>query len=293
MKHAEVNGRPFLPFYLRRLGVLFMIGLAHSVFVWRGDILKLYALLGMALLLFRGTPPRRLLVWASVFWAINFLMLWAGGALNDWVDVGSPDELGAIFREDSYWAIVEQRLADPYQTAWIIFQAPGVMAMFLVGLYLGRQQVFENLAAHRALFRRWLLVGGSVGVAGNLLFVFALRRELWLLAALGQSIGGPALALGYAAVFARLTPLLAALAAAGQMALTNYLLQSLVSTTLFYGYGLGWYEQVNPAPRLLLVLAIFAAQVIFSVYWMRRFRFGPLEWMWRSLTYGKAQPFLR
>jgi uncharacterized protein len=74
------------------------------------------------------------------------------------------------------------------------------------------------------------------------------------------------------------------------MALSNYLLQSLVCTTLFYSYGLGWYGSVGRAAGLVLVVIIYAAQIPLSVWWLKHFRFGPAEWVWRSLTYGKRQP---
>lgn len=117
-----------------------------------------------------------------------------------------------------------------------------------------------------------------------------------LLAFLGYALGGLALALWYASAVVLLVERpawrrrLAPLAAAGRMALTNYLLQSLVCTTLFYSYGLGLYGRVGPAGGLLLTLAIFGGQLAFSAWWLRRFRFGPVEWLWRTLTYGRRQP---
>ena len=117
----------------------------------------------------------------------------------------------------------------------------------------------------------------------------------WVLSMLALAIGGPALCLGYAATLAlllrreswkeRFRPV----AAAGQMALTNYLLQSLVCTFIFYSYGLAWYGRVGRASALALALAIYAAQLPLSLWWLRRFRFGPVEWVWRSLTYAKLQ----
>ena len=127
----------------------------------------------------------------------------------------------------------------------------------------------------------------------------AVRNEpSWqtLLAVIGQTIGAPALAMSYVAVItllvqhdawrARLGPL----AAVGRMALTNYLLQSLVATTIFYGYGFGLFGQIGPAVGILLTLAIFTAQIPLSVWWMGRFQFGPVEWLWRTLTYLRWQP---
>jgi uncharacterized protein len=109
-------------------------------------------------------------------------------------------------------------------------------------------------------------------------------------------VAAPALALFYASTILLLTQReawrrrLAPLAAVGRMALSNYLLQSLVCTTIFYSYGLALFDKVGPALGLLLTVAIFLVQVPLSVWWLRRFQFGPVEWLWRSLTYWRVQP---
>jgi uncharacterized protein len=148
---------------------------------------------------------------------------------------------------------------------------------------------------------RW---GLGLGLPLNLLHAVisetTSRTEPTLLEAVSVTawaIGAPLLALGYAAgltVLAqradwrrRLMPM----AAAGRMALSNYLMQSLVCTFIFYGYGLGLFGQIGAAAGLLLTIVIYAIQLPLSVWWLRRFRFGPAEWLWRTLTYGRRQPF--
>ena len=103
-------------------------------------------------------------------------------------------------------------------------------------------------------------------------------------------IGAPLLSFVYAAWVLLCADRLTFFAPIGQMALTNYLAQSLIATTLFYGYGFGLYDQVLPSLMLVLVLLIFAGQMVFSRFWLAQFRFGPMEWLWRSLTYGQWQP---
>jgi len=109
-------------------------------------------------------------------------------------------------------------------------------------------------------------------------------------------LGVPPLSFGYAAIIVLLVRSprwrrwLSPLAAVGRTALTNYLLQTLVCTTLFYGYGFGLFGKVGPAAGLLLSVAIYIAQLPLSVWWLRHFRFGPAEWLWRSLTYMRLQP---
>ena len=143
---------------------------------------------------------------------------------------------------------------------------------------------------------RWW--GLTVGLSGSLLITvgFALLPPISTLAILffNQTIG-PILAMGYAATLVlladqttwqqRFTPL----AAAGRMALTNYLIQSVVCTLLFNGYGLGLTGQVSAPLGVLIAIAIYALQICFSQWWLRRFTSGPMEWLWRSLTYGKIQ----
>ena len=114
-----------------------------------------------------------------------------------------------------------------------------------------------------------------------------------------NSFAIPALSLGYVCAIvllsheARWRERLRRFGSVGRMALTNYLLQSVIGTLLFYSYGLGWFGRAGAAILLIPTVLIFAAQVWFSVWWLNRFRFGPAEWAWRSLTYGKLQPLLR
>jgi uncharacterized protein len=120
-----------------------------------------------------------------------------------------------------------------------------------------------------------------------------------LLATMAQFIGAPLLALGYVSALCLLylrpawSARLRILAPVGQMALSNYLLQSIVCTLIFYSYGLGLFGRVGEALGIVLTVAIYLAQIPLSHWWMKRFKYGPAEWLWRSLTYGKAQPMRR
>ncbi|MDQ3702102.1 MAG: DUF418 domain-containing protein [Chloroflexota bacterium] len=327
MSRAEARGVAFVPLYIRRLLVLLLIGLTHAFLVWSGDILVTYALLGFLLLLFRRRSPRALLWWATamlamplLFYALSTLALAAGGA--------SPEAAAQIersFRETAtsntaraeasvrafgrgtFAEIMAQRTQDTLQSyAFLPLAAPNVLAMFLLGLYAGRRGVFRDIPGHLPLIRRVLVWGWGIGLAGNLLYATAQETTnravptgLGLLAQAGQTLGAPALCLGYAAGLVLLMQQaswrhrLAPLAAVGRMALSNYLLQSLVCTTIFYSYGLGLFGQVGPAAGILLAIVIYLAQVPLSVWWLRRFQFGPAEWLSRSLTYLRRQPIKR
>ncbi|HEX2184561.1 MAG TPA: DUF418 domain-containing protein, partial [Chloroflexota bacterium] len=324
MSRAEARGVDFVPLYVRRLLVLLAFGLIHAYLIWVGDILTWYAIFGFVLLLFRKCSPRTLLTWAAIFLLIPVLLqTLAVGALA----LGRATPEGAaeiersmaetertyrqlmeqaltVYREGSFAEITAQRARDLgvlYGT--FIFVIPNVLAMFLCGLYAGHRGIFRDIPGHLPFIRRVLVWGLIIGLIGN--FVFAMSMEaadraiptvLGLLGWIGQSIGAPALCFFYAAALTllfqqerwrrRLTPL----ASVGRMALSNYLLQSLVCTTIFYGYGLGLFGQVSPAWGLVLTVVIYVVQIPLSVWWLRHFQFGPAEWLWRSLTYLRWQP---
>ena len=325
IQRAEARGTPFVPFYLRRLAILLLIGAAHAVFIWVGDILVLYALLGAILLLFfRKRSPRTLLIWAGVFLAVAVLLpvglsglallakLTPAGASALSTNFAESEaglraeaaEAALVYATGTFAEVTLQRLSDLrliYGVA--IFLAFNALAMFLLGLYAGRRGIFQNIAAHTPLLKRLFWWGLALGAGSNIAYTvfnggseFALPTSLDVLADGVRALGAPALALGYMAGLtllmqnnawrARLSPL----AAVGRMALTNYLLQSVVATTLFYGYGFGLFGQVGPALGVLVTLAIFTAQIPLSVWWLDRFQYGPVEWLWRTLTYLRWQP---
>jgi uncharacterized protein len=178
-----------------------------------------------------------------------------------------------------------------------------ILGLFLIGLYAGRREFFQKVQTYLPFLRKalwWTLTAGVVGMltrAG----IFKLPEFLGpYVTSVGEefleTVGYLALSFSYASAIillaqrdawkARLAPL----AAVGRMALSNYLFQSVFCTTLFYSYGLGLFGKVGPAAGLALSIAIYSVQIPLSQWWLRRFRFGPLEWVWRSLTYGKPQP---
>lgn len=329
MERVEGRGGRFIPLYLRRLLVLLGIGAVHAFLIWAGDILIMYALFGFVLLLFRKARPRTTLIWAVVLILIPLLFLAGSTALLELVravpEAAASVEQGfaqteAAYRADyeraarvyaqgSFGAITAQRVYDYLSFGLVSYFALGfnVMAMFLVGLYFGKRRLFEDLPAHRPFFRRWLLGGLGLGLPLNALYATLIMgvsryEPTWplVVATVAQGIGAPLLSLGYLSALTLLygrsaawAARLSVLAPVGQMALTNYLLQSIICTLLFYGYGLGLFGKVGYAAGMALTVVIYLLQIPFSHAWMRRFRFGPAEWLWRSLTYWYRQPFRR
>ncbi|MCU0513716.1 MAG: DUF418 domain-containing protein [Anaerolineae bacterium] len=289
MRRAEGSGRSFVGFYLRRLAILFGIGLAHAILIWDGDILRVYAVAGVLLLLLRHRSDRALLALAGVITLAGLLFFGvAGDALT--VDTAAHADTVVLFVEGSYADVVAARLARP-QT--IDVQLPMVLAMFLVGLVVGRSGRLDDPERYRPLLRRawkWAL---PVGLAGNaLLLVGAVEGQSWGIS-LGVHVGAPALSFVYLCAVLLNADRLRGLAPAGQMALSNYVGQSLVATTLFYGYGFGLYDRLAAWQSFALTLILFALLAGFSAMWLRHFRFGPVEWLWRTLTYGQLQPWRR
>jgi uncharacterized protein len=327
---AEERGASIAPLYARRLAVLFVLGLAHLFLLWYGDILNTYALLGFGLLLFRQRSDRTLLLWAAGFIlvmpVVSTLLLNLPTLL-----AGSSEAAAALTKEtgERLAAVRAQTLQTFSGGTWLetvranatyFFQVfirailPVVFAIFgrfLLGLLAGRRRLFHDVPQHLPLFRKVLRVGAVVGVlcggAGVVVQQLLLRKVLlpeslpWLPYVMGvvRQLAEVGLASVYVAAFTLLFQreawqrVLSVLAPVGRMALTNYLCQTVISLALFYGFGLGLMGKLGPALSVALALGIFALQIGVSHLWLARFRFGPAEWVWRSLTYGKAQPLRR
>lgn len=316
---AEARGVASGGFLARRLAVLAVFGAIHAVFIWSGDILLTYALLGFLFLLFRKRRPRTMLVWAAILIFLpGFLLLVLGtisllatttpegaraitqaGAGQADLIRSVADSALAAYGSGSYADMVAQRLSELYLFATnIFFIAPGIFGMFLIGGAVARAGWLEDIEAHRAGIRRAVTVGLAVGLPLNLLAAYGIVMNtggavgtamLWI----GQSaqlLGAPFLALAYAGIVATMirrfpgSDLARRTAAVGRMALTNYLLQSVVMTSIFYGLGL--YGRVSFAVALLMCLVLYAAQLFLSPLWLSRFSQGPMEWLWRRLTYS-------
>ena len=327
---AERTGRAFASFYPRRLLVLGLVGLAHGVFLFLGDILFAYALAGTLLFACRGIRPRTAMWVAAALFAV--------GAAASSVVLSAPvppsptdplptwearenvtaEELERSFDDERLWAALEHKAygEGPYRTTltvnavgylgWMLIATITsfhwrVLALFFVGLALVRVGFFE---ARRASWHRRLLLLGALGlalelaVAGNALRVGTMSSgAIWPV--LANEVGATLLAGGYLgglclAVHRGVLPRLAGgLAAVGRTALTNYLAQSVVGNVLFRWYGLDLYGELSYAALMAVAVLVFGLQAAASVLWLRRFPMGPLEAVWRRLTYGSGSGTLR
>jgi uncharacterized protein len=318
LTRAESRGRSVLPVYLRRLVVMIAIGGCHITFIWWGDILASYAVTGFLLILFRRRTDRALLVWAALLIFVPHLVTTLPSVAdllkrvihNTREDQAFKDQVfAALAGNDSGQRIrmqVSQYLHHLAPVALTYF--PWTLGRFLLGYCVGRSRLLQDPLAHVAAFRKLLGWALGLGLAGSI--AMAVQRTVmrqggvippWLKVALvvPDDIGTLGMAASYVSILALLMGRpawqrrLSFLAPVGQMALTTYLSQSVVSTFLFYGWGLGLIGRVGPALCIPLTLAIFSAQILASRWWLQRFRFGPVEWLWRSLAYGKPQPMRR
>nr|WP_246851478.1 DUF418 domain-containing protein [Patulibacter sp. SYSU D01012] len=303
-------GAPFVPRFLRRLLGLFAIGAAHAVLLWQGDILTTYAVLGLVLLALRGLSPRRavriaggIVLLSALFFLVAGLDEAARGATAD-----TAERIRGATDATAYWRgsvgdVIAQRLSEMPATAalLLLLQAPSALAMFLLGLAAGKVRLFARTDELLPVLRRVAAVCLPVGVAaGGLYAAMTLGQAGTPTATFGATVdvlGSPVLATGYVAALlllfrtARGGRLRAALAPAGRMALSNYVLQSLVLALLFTGYGLGLVGHLGPLVVLGVCAAIFAGQLALSAWWLGRHRYGPIEWALRALTTWSWPPW--
>ena len=318
LMRADSRGENGGALFLRRLAVLLAIGACHLL-LWWGDIASTYAVLGVALLAFRRVSDRGLLAWALALLFVPRLVMSmpviATAVHAAMPHPADPSAFDAQFRAavlgHDYPALVIAHLRKflYFFSSVVVWYVPWLLGRFLLGYYAGRRRLFErDGAAHLALFRRLLVWGLGCAAAGAPVIVLArtgaltpsavpLPVQLGLVALIELALLGLAAAYAAAIVLLMQRPgprrWLLVLAPVGQMPLTTYLGQTVVATFLFYGWGLGLSGQLGSAACLGIAVAIFAVQVVACRLWLARFRFGPVEWLWRTLVYGRAQPMRR
>lgn len=321
LERAKAKGGDFEKIYLRRLSVLLLLGVLHFVFLWQWDILHVYALAGVMLFALRKLPDRIML-------GAGLVLALGARTLQEWLlEVGVLDPMAR--HADPYTdaaVMVRQELsaAGDYPglvanfmdfnlpdywlnglfVAWVFY----ALGRFMVGAWVGRKGWLQRSTDYLAGFRKvmwWTLPTGLLVEAGAA--AIRLRVEagllpedsLWGIA--GETVhlfGAPVLATGYVcAVVVGLhsrwaAGLLRPFRWVGRMALTNYVAQSLLYALVLFGVGpgLAMAGKIGASSVALIAVAFFALQVLLSRLWLGRFRYGPLEWVWRGLTYGKLPP---
>jgi uncharacterized protein len=316
ISRASMRGADAVRLFKRRLVGLLLIGLVHTTLIWMGDILATYAVIGFALIPFVRKSDRTVIRWAVAMLLLPIVLyaLILGGAAI-FSAQGVRFSAGAVassgvppflepavrsFATGSYIDVVKGNivftLAGVARRLLLMF-FPRVFGMFLLGFCVGRRNMFAELDRHTPLLRRVFLAGTAIGLplsyAGAVLEgnSMAAPNVLGLIETTVKSISAPTLSLAYAAglclLFQHARGLRRAFAAAGQMALTNYLMHSIVGVAIFYGIGLGLFGRVPLAVVVAGAFVLFALQTVLSRWWLSHAAFGPAEWLWRMFTYRR------
>jgi uncharacterized protein len=316
IERAKERGDLKASLFKRRLFWLLVIGLAHAYLLWAGDILSIYALMGFLLILFRKKTDRSLLKWAVILLAIpilTYILLYIlfvafappeAVAQIDAAKIEMWNEAVKTVPHSSYLQILTgynlHYIVGRYAGLIFEMRLPKLLAMFLLGFYAYRRGFFQHLSSHQSFIRRVLIYGLILGLVGNVAFAALAGAEAvfppspaGVAGVISYAFGVPALALFFIALVATLWQkaawrrLLALLAPVGRMALTNYLLQTIICVLIFYGYGFGQFGRFGAGAVTLIALAIFLFQILLSALWLDFFSYGPMEWIWRQLTYRK------
>jgi uncharacterized protein len=282
---------------VRRLAVLLAFGLIHLCLIWNGDILTEYALGGLIVLPFLF-GPRWLVAVAALASLGLYLAMQAFPPPGWWPSTSAlrqgVAEAHRIYPTGGFLDVLAFRLRElPLWAPLHAFIFPRTMGLFFLGAFAWRTGILRNPPRH-LLFA---IAAGCIGLGAALILChaggFVARGRI---GALAEPLGTILLALGYGAGIIGIAnldngkKLLGWAAPLGRMAFTNYLAQSLIFGWIFYGYGLGLFGRLGVASALAIGVAVYIGQVFFSAWWLRRYRYGPVEWLWRTLMYGAAQP---
>ena len=299
-------------FFYRRMAALFLFGVCHILFLWSGDVIHLYALLGLLTI--------GLVRWKTKYLiaiCVGLLLFPFGDQLFEWIihltdynpesmlaDYGSEKIVDTI-RNGSYLDGIRLRIHEYGSNVAVlfVFLMPVALSMFILGLVIGRKGYLQDIPRWIQKIKTPVLIIALISNAYRLFFLFGLwDLEIWKdpiwrdFFIYAMKISDTLMGLfyvwliAYAMQYSFWKKLLLPLQYVGRMALTNYLLQSFIGLLLFSSLGAKWYETLSPYQTILLAVIVFIAQVIGSQLWLRYFRFGPMEWLWRCISYWKILP---
>ncbi len=288
------------PFLFRRLFVLICFGLVHAFLIWHGDILLSYGVVGLFLVAFENRTKKTLLIWGTLLLGMSMYFyssfLYDLRALLGGYDVSKINLVKENYSSSDLAVILTQNAND-----WIysngllsgLLLSTTLLPLFLFGMFIARKRWLHKPDEHkRTILTVWFI---------SLLFFAALKMGPYLygnpvwFSYIQDNLGGTASALFYLFSITLLArsgfgkKLIKPFTYVGRMSLTNYITQSIICFILFYGIGFGLYGSVRPIVAMGIVAVVFSLQIICSRWWLARYRFGPLEWLWRSFTYKEKQ----
>ena len=298
------NDTPFAPFMFRRMGVLMIFGVVHAVLIWSGDILFTYALMGFIMIAIIRIPKKWLVTLSLVIYFVPTLLLYvllaltrsatSTNVLDGFADNEQIERAVAAYGNGSFSEIFAFRLGEffTFEIVGSITAVFMILPLIMFGAALSKFKIIERMYGMKKQLLVAMIIFIPIGIVlknipswggpkfENIFFVQSL-------------FGGPILTLGYGALFLLLfqIPFLKIItkpfATIGRMAFTTYILQSVIATLIFYSYGAGLYGKVDIVTGTWLAIGIFVIQLVAAQIWLSKFRMGPLEALWRKLSYGK------
>jgi uncharacterized protein len=326
IKRGMANGINPIPAVKRRLLFMLLLGFMHLL-IWNGDIVFFYALLSFILLPLRKFSNKTLLITGTILILSPILLYWLKmtwpvlntpaelsiqtgikleGAL---LDIKSEEEFMNMMHNGNWWDQLKGNIGGiffRYQYLIFVSRVPKVLGMFLIGYVLGRSDLYKNIGQHKKLVYWIIGIGLALGLPANYLLADHMSNsmgEYWQLKTKGlyqtiaYALGVVPLSLAYVGLFMLCyqstagKKILSVLAPVGKMAFSNYIMHSLIGNFVFLGAGLDYMGRVGPVYLTVFGIAVFIVQIIVSTIWLKYFNYGPVEWLWRSATYKKWQPF--
>ena len=320
-ENLKSKNQSFAAFFKKRMFWLFVIGSIHLSFFWIGDILSLYAVLGFGLLFFIETENKKLIKWAIVLLLLPILntilihyfnidypriFLEINAKIIRFFHLESQEFMGlagtnwtAMIKNENLLTFFEINISNIFERIFYLLMEGRpfkVFGIFLIGIWFGRKIIHSNLLYNNTLLKKIALYGFLIGLPISISRTFfeitndgSLKSEL--LTTISYALGTVPLALGYfaglALLYQKRKSFLNYFAPVGKMALSNYLFETLIAITLFYSVGFGMAGKFGFTIIIAIVILIFICQILLSKLWLRHFKFGPIEWIWRQLAYGK------
>lgn len=319
-ERALEKGRRAGPLHYRRNFWLLIFGMIHAYLIWSGDILVAYSLCAFLAFVFRKLKPKTLLISSILFFIIPIVFTLGSGMtiehwpeesynqnMQSWVPDAEKVDSEIKAYQGNFLEHMEQRVPSTvfmqtflffWQTFW------RVMSMMLLGMALYKLGII-SASKSRLFYLKMALISLAIGYFLSASGIVMNYRHNWSMefsmfaGNMYNYIGSVASALGYIALVmllaksVKFVKLKTIVSSVGKMAFTNYILMSIIATFIFYGHGLGLFGKVERTDQILIVLAIWIILLVVSPLWLKKYQYGPLEWLWRVLTYRQKQPMKR
>jgi uncharacterized protein len=302
-QRATMKGTSFYQFGVRRLLILLGIGCIHAFLIWSGDILINYAVFGLILLGFMRLSGKGLMwlggilfLMPQLFFSILLVLMTFSDptGVTNYTNIAALQDSVSAYASGSFSSIMEQRFQD-----WYIVNSPdnllflllSILPMMMIGAGASKLQLLSKVRKYKKV---WMITGGCTLLVGIIIKSLPLLIESnFAYSYIQDFLGGPFLSVSYAIILSllllnkKMMKWSKPFASVGKMSLSNYLMQSIIGTLIFYSYGFGLYGEVTLTTGTMLAVGIYVIQVILSEMWLSKFQYGPVEKLWRVLSYGR------